>query len=50
MLHYPDWNTPFEIHTDASTKAIGAILTQRINGDEKVIMYASKTLSPIELR
>jgi len=50
MLHYPDWGTPFEIHTDASTKAVGAILSQRINDKERVIMYASKTLSPIELR
>ena len=50
MLHYSDWSAPFEIHTDASTKALGAILTQRIEGQERVIMYASKTLSPIELR
>jgi exodeoxyribonuclease III len=50
ILHYPDWNQPFEIHTDASTKGIGAILCQQIDGKERVIMYASKTLSPIEKR
>ena len=45
MLHYPNWDIPFEIHTDASSKAVAAILCQRIDGKERVIMYASKTLN-----
>ena len=28
MLHYPDWEVPFEIHTDASSKAVAAILSK----------------------
>ena len=48
VLHYPDWSKPFEIHTDASTEAVAAVLTQRIDGVEKVIMYASKSLNELE--
>ena len=48
ILHYPDWDLPFEIHTDASTNAVAAILCQKIDGLERVIMYASKTLLPAE--
>ena len=48
MLHYPDWTEPFEIHTDASKEAIAAILTQKIDGVERVIMYASKSLNDLE--
>jgi hypothetical protein len=50
VLHFPDWEHPFEIHTDASTEAVAAILCQRIDGQERVIMYASKTLSQIQQR
>ncbi len=48
ILHYPDWDKPFEIHTDASTEAVAAILSQNIDGRERVIMYASKALSETE--
>ena len=48
VLHYPDWDQPFEIHTDASKEAIAAILTQKIDGVERVIMYASKSLNEVE--
>ena len=48
VLHYPNWEQPFEIHTDASSEAVAAILCQRIDGKEKVIMYASKTLTAVE--
>ena len=50
MLHYPDWDVPFEIHTDASGKAVAAILCQKIKGQERVLMYASKTLLPNEMK
>ena len=48
VLHYPNWEQPFEIPPDASSEAVAAILCQRIDGKEKVIMYASKTLSAVE--
>ena len=48
VLHYPDWSKPFEIHTDASSQAVAAILCQHIDGKERVIMFASKTLTAIE--
>ncbi|KAK2723810.1 hypothetical protein QYM36_002229, partial [Artemia franciscana] len=38
----------FVVTTDASTKGIGAILSQIINGEEQVIAYASRTLTPGE--
>jgi len=48
MLYFPDWDQPFEIHCDASKQAVAAILNQRIDGRERVIMYASRTLNPSE--
>ena len=50
MLHYPDWDVPFEIHTDVSGKAVEAILCHKINVQERVLMYASKTLLPNEMK
>ena len=29
LLDYPDFNTPFEIHTDASKLQIGAVISQK---------------------
>ena len=49
MLHYPDWDLPFEIHTDASKEGVAAILCQRTaDNKEKVLMYASKSLNDME--
>lgn len=43
-MTYRDFNLPFEITTDASHFAIGAILGQ----NQKPVCYASRTLNPAE--
>jgi len=45
VLINPDWNLPFELHTDASKTGLGAVLSQRINGEERVVAFASKSLN-----
>lgn len=44
ILTYPDFLEPFELTTDASNYAIGAILSQ----NDKPISYASRTLNSAE--
>ncbi|XP_041995798.1 uncharacterized protein LOC121745918 [Salvia splendens] len=41
----PNWNHPFEVMSDASDYAVGAVLGQKIEGKSNVIFYASKTLN-----
>lgn len=48
ILAYPRFDLPFELHTDASLHSIGAVLTQQIDGHERVIHYASRALNPAE--
>jgi hypothetical protein len=48
MLFFPDWELPFEIHCDASKEAVAAVLYQIVDGKERVIMYASRTLNVLE--
>lgn len=44
VLSFPDFSKPFEISTDASNEALGAVLSQ----DAKPIAFASKTLNLTE--
>jgi hypothetical protein len=48
VLACPDFSLPFEVHTDASSYGIGAMLTQTIEGKERPIAYMSKSLSDAE--
>ena len=49
ILQFPDFSRPFILYTDASYKALGAVLSQKDNdGNEHVISYASKSLTEAE--
>lgn len=48
VLGLYDENCPTEIHTDASGYGIGAVLVQVQKGEEKVIAYASRSLTKAE--
>jgi hypothetical protein len=41
LLNYPDWSKPFDIHTDASDKQLGAGISQ----NRKPIAFFSQRLS-----
>ena len=45
-----DKNVPFYLSTDASTVAIGYILSQNVNGQDRVIAYGSRSLKSCETR
>jgi hypothetical protein len=49
ILAYPNFEKPFILYTDASTFALGAILSQKDNENkERVIAYASRSLNKHE--
>lgn len=48
LLQYPDFDQPFNLTTDASNFAIGAVLSQGPIGKDRPVAYASRTLSESE--
>lgn len=48
VLAYPDYTKPFELHTDASSLGLGAVLYQMINGETRVIQFGSRGLTKSE--
>ena len=48
ILTYPEWKQTLILQTDASQIGLGAALTQNIDGTERVISYASRTLNGAE--
>lgn len=48
VLTMPDYTQPFLLQTDASDVGIGAVLTQEIEGEERVVAYLSMKLTPAQ--
>ena len=50
ILRLPDFSKPFTVTTDASQVALGAVLEQDFGNGNQPVAYASKKLSPTEMR
>jgi len=48
ILSYPDFEQRFIVKTDASTRALGGVLCQEIDGRHHVVAYWSKTLTDVQ--
>ena len=48
ILVCPDFERPFNLQTDASDYGLGVALTQEVDGQDRAIAYASRTLTPAE--
>ena len=48
ILSYPNFKAPFMVSTDASSTAIGGVLSQISNGTERVVAYWSRQLHKAE--
>lgn len=48
ILAFADFNLPFVLYTDASNRGLGAVLCQIQDGKERVIAFASRSLSATE--
>ena len=48
ILAYADYTKPFRVYTDASEIGLGAVISQKQEGREPVIAYASRSLNKAE--
>ena len=48
VLPHPDFSKPFVLDTDASDVAIRGVFSQTIDGQERAIAFASRTLTKTE--
>jgi hypothetical protein len=48
LMAYPEPNSPYVLHTDASKSGLGAVLYQEQNRKLRVIAYGSRTLTAAE--
>ena len=48
ILAYPNYQLPFILHTNSSTDGLGAVLYQKQDGKQRVIAYASRSVSKAE--
>ena len=48
ILARPEFELPFRLQTDANSTGLGAALTQVLDGEERVIAYASRTVTRAE--
>lgn len=48
ILCFADFNLPFIVYTDASNQGLRAVLSQVHDGKDRVIAFASRSLSPTE--
>jgi hypothetical protein len=48
ILGFPQYNKPFELHTDASMLGFGAVLYQEQDHQKRVIAYGSRRLGKSE--
>lgn len=48
ILSSPDFTKPFTIQCDASDTGLGGVLTQELDGDERAVAFASRSLTKTE--
>ncbi|CAI7739935.1 unnamed protein product [Closterium sp. NIES-54] len=50
ILQLPKADKPFCLYTDWSSQGMGAILCQELDGEERVVAYASRSCNPAEAK